>query len=452
MMPNRHSLFWRLALVLVAFFLLSVWLSWTWGRSAELKGYYLSAEARSALADYARRAERAWLDDGREGIDRWLAEPRQQALDWVVVLDGRLQSLGSRPLTTEEAERLTFLRGVDWPMSSRSLSRPFISLRFPEHPEQGRVVLRLPAEFVPPGLSPAKRLVTHGLVPAGLALLLGVLLYRRWVVPLGRLRAQANALRGNDLTARTQAEISRRSDELGDLGRAFDHMAERLDEHMVLQRQLLRDLSHELRTPLARLQVAAEGTLPAQLLRERLEQEVQGMQQLVDNTLELAWMDTERPVLALEDISIPALWDLLVENARFESGWAAERFRSEWQPQCTCPGPGEPAAQRHPAFPGGRRDPPAWSARRKLLVALPGRPGRGCGRAPVGDHLPPVHPTVFGTYRQGLRPGTEHCPSRRGAPGRPPMGGSRRSGAAPVPGAAFCLARRRCLYILPRCK
>ena len=40
MMPNRHSLFWRLALVLVAFFLLSVWLSWTWGRSAELKGYY----------------------------------------------------------------------------------------------------------------------------------------------------------------------------------------------------------------------------------------------------------------------------------------------------------------------------------------------------------------------------------------------------------------------------
>ncbi|HHO8130285.1 TPA: sensor histidine kinase PirS, partial [Pseudomonas aeruginosa] len=118
-MPNRHSLFWRLALVLVAFFLLSVWLSWTWGRSAELKGYYLSAEARSALADYARRAERAWLDDGREGIDRWLAEPRQRALDWVVVLDGRLQSLGSRPLTTEEAERLTFLRGVDWPMSSR---------------------------------------------------------------------------------------------------------------------------------------------------------------------------------------------------------------------------------------------------------------------------------------------------------------------------------------------
>ena len=71
MMPNRHSLFWRLALVLVAFFLLSVWLSWTWGRSAELKGYYLSAEARSALADYARRAERAWLDDGRKGIDHW---------------------------------------------------------------------------------------------------------------------------------------------------------------------------------------------------------------------------------------------------------------------------------------------------------------------------------------------------------------------------------------------
>lgn len=338
MMPNHHSLFWRLALLLVAFFLLSVWLSWTWGRSAELKGYYLSAEARASLEDYARRAEQAWLDGGRAGVDRWLAEPRQRALDWVVVLDGRLQSLGSRPLTEEEAERLTFLRGIDWPMSSRSLSRPFMNLRFPGHPRQGRVVLRLPAEFVPPGLSPAKRLVTHGLVPAGLALLLGVLLYRRWIVPLGRLRAQANALRGNDLTARTQPRITRRSDELGDLGRAFDHMAERLDEHMVLQRQLLRDLSHELRTPLARLQVAAESELSTEALRARLEQEVQGMQQLVDNTLELAWLDTERPALALEDISLPALWDLLVENARFESGWAAERLRSDLPEDCVVRG------------------------------------------------------------------------------------------------------------------
>ena len=326
MMPNRHSLFWRLALVLVAFFLLSVWLSWTWGRSAELKGYYLSAEARSALADYARRAERAWLDDGREGIDRWLAEPRQRALDWVVVLDGRLQSLGSRPLTTEEAERLTFLRGVDWPMSSRSLSRPFISLRFPEHPEQGRVVLRLPAEFVPPGLSPAKRLVTHGLVPAGLALLLGVLLYRRWIVPLGRLRAQANALRGNDLTARTQAEISRRSDELGDLGRAFDHMAERLDEHMVLQRQLLRDLSHELRTPLARLRIAHDSELPPEQLRQRLDREIGDMQRLLEDTLDLAWMDTERPQLPTEPVLALSVWEALRDDACFESGWDPARL------------------------------------------------------------------------------------------------------------------------------
>lgn len=44
-----------------------------------------------------------------------------------------------------------------------------------------------------------------------------------------------------------------------------------------------------------------------QLLRERLKQEMQGMQQLVDDTLELAWMGTERPVLTLEDVSIPAL-------------------------------------------------------------------------------------------------------------------------------------------------
>ena len=70
--PGRHSLFWRLAVALVAFCLLLIWLSWSWGKQVERHSYYLSAEAREVLGDYAREAERAWRSGGAAGIDAWL--------------------------------------------------------------------------------------------------------------------------------------------------------------------------------------------------------------------------------------------------------------------------------------------------------------------------------------------------------------------------------------------
>ena len=43
-MLSRHSLFWRLAALLVGFCLLMVWLVWYWGGSVERLGYYLRAD------------------------------------------------------------------------------------------------------------------------------------------------------------------------------------------------------------------------------------------------------------------------------------------------------------------------------------------------------------------------------------------------------------------------
>jgi hypothetical protein len=57
----------------------------------------------------------------------------------------------------------------------------------------------------------------------------------------------------------TQARAAlKRDDELGDVGRAFDEMAERTSAVLQAQRRLMGDVSHELRTPLARIRVALE--------------------------------------------------------------------------------------------------------------------------------------------------------------------------------------------------
>jgi two-component system sensor histidine kinase PfeS len=111
-------------------------------------------------------------------------------------------------------------------------------------------------------------------------------------------------------------------------------MSERLQSTVALQQQLLRDLSHELRTPLSRLRVACDSEQELEPLRERLGREIDGMQRLVEDTLQLAWLDTERSPLPAEEIQIQALWDMLRENACFESGWPASRLQCGLEADC----------------------------------------------------------------------------------------------------------------------
>ena len=50
------------------------------------------------------------------------------------------------------------------------------------------------------------------------------------------------------------------------------------------------------------------------------------MRTLVDDTLALGWQDTDTGTADLESLSLPVLWEMIVENAAFESGWDKCRF------------------------------------------------------------------------------------------------------------------------------
>jgi signal transduction histidine kinase len=78
---------------------------------------------------------------------------------------------------------------------------------------------------------------------------------RRLVSPLEDLAEAARQFGAGNTGARADLH---REDELGDVGRAFDDMADRTAALIVSQRQLMADVSHELRTPLARIRVALE--------------------------------------------------------------------------------------------------------------------------------------------------------------------------------------------------
>ena len=81
------------------------------------------------------------------------------------------------------------------------------------------------------------------------------------VNPLRQLRTTVREFGSGNLTLRTRPT---RHDELGDLGRDFDLMADRIETLLTSERRLLQDVSHELRTPLARLVLALELKRPEQ--------------------------------------------------------------------------------------------------------------------------------------------------------------------------------------------
>ena len=91
------------------------------------------------------------------------------------------------------------------------------------------------------------------------------LLARQMARPMEKLRTAIRRFAAGDLDQRVSHALGHRRDEIGELARDFDAMAERIATLLSSQQRLLRDISHELRSPLARQQIAIG------LVRERVD-------------------------------------------------------------------------------------------------------------------------------------------------------------------------------------
>ncbi|GFM83120.1 two-component sensor histidine kinase [Pseudomonas cichorii] len=330
-LPNRHSLLWKLIGGLALLCLLMASLQTDLNRRLNEATERLSEPTKRALTDYARRAEAAWQKHGASGVDEVLRELRSREKVWAVVVDKQQNSLSSQPLTEPELERLHFVRRLDG-MVGRPGGVPTFYIPFKD--TEARLVMDLPGHFHPRQHNELWDLLLQKVLPASLALLLAALLYRILISPIVILHRQANALSTGDLAARVEPQVAERRDELGELARAFNHMAGRLENTVVFQRRLLRTLSHELRTPLSRLRAAGERELDIDTMRQRQEREVQIMEKLISDTLELVWLDTERPALPLETVEVKELWNLLCEDVCFETNWPMERLPCDLPSDC----------------------------------------------------------------------------------------------------------------------
>lgn len=152
--------------------------------------------------------------------------------------------------------------------------------------------------------------------------------------PIRSLRAAFEAAASGHLEQGVGRAMGNRRDELADLGRDFDRMAQQLKTLMDSQQRLLHDVSHELRSPLARLQ-AAIGLARQQPERiedslMRIDRESVRMDRLVSELLALSRLDAGMAGRLDESVDVGELLNTVVEDARFEAG--ARQCRIEFAP------------------------------------------------------------------------------------------------------------------------
>ena len=137
--------------------------------------------------------------------------------------------------------------------------------------------------------------------------------------PLRRLAGAVRRFGSGDLTVRVGM---RRHDEIGELGRAFDSMAARIQTLLTAERQLLQDVSHELRSPLARLSLAAElvgkdGDRAAAVAR--LRRETDRLSDLVSSLLQMTTAEGDPEAFSVEDVCLSDILREVVRDSQMEA-------------------------------------------------------------------------------------------------------------------------------------
>ena len=288
------------------------------------------------------------VEDLNQAIERMQRErfqsvPLHEALDRnsrgirgrlvaVDIRDNRLVSGGGPPLRDNDKEDLLRLVNQTSPIAVKRGAFKILGPVFFERDNSRfalfAVKLDMPEKQTPPVLLfLAIALIT--------TTLLSWLFAKTLTNPILHIQGSAKRLASGDWQTRV-GKAAKRQDELGQLARDFNKMAEQLESMWGAQKRLLADVSHELRSPLARLQMALglahqQNVDPATL--SRVEREADRMEALVSQLLTLSRAEAGEATMHKHALSL-VLNDVLTD-ANFEAANKNKQLRIDDIPKKT---------------------------------------------------------------------------------------------------------------------
>jgi signal transduction histidine kinase len=150
----------------------------------------------------------------------------------------------------------------------------------------------------------------------------GILGWLAWigiVSPIRKIAATIAVFGQGNLSLRIH---SPRKDEVGQLGRSFNQMAERLERLIVSERKLLADISHELRSPLARLKFAvklARTSEDSKMALDRIERDINRIASLVTEIIEMTSIEDDPAAQKMAAVPFQEVIDEVVRDCSLEA-------------------------------------------------------------------------------------------------------------------------------------
>ncbi len=159
------------------------------------------------------------------------------------------------------------------------------------------------------------------------------LLSRYLTQPLRSLGMAAKSIATGKLNTRVGHLRGHHKDEIAQLSKEFDRMAEQLETLVNSKERLLQDISHELRSPLARLQIAIElGRNKTQHLADsefnRMELECSRLNVLITEVLDFARLEKSTTELNLTETDLSELLFNIINDANYEVGEDTPRVQA----------------------------------------------------------------------------------------------------------------------------
>lgn len=257
------------------------------------------------------------------GVDATLREVSAAAKRRVVLVapDGKPVGLAPESLAQSRVEigpghLLTVeLRNAESTQKMQVVNAPHADMRGSDGTAWGTVYFGAPSDSSRSAILPdksslfstlLKRLIPALVIVLLLALLATIGLSRRILRPLEKMKIAVQQMERGDLTQRVEV-IS--SDEIGDLARAFNSMAENLSRTEQLRRNMVADVAHELRTPLTNIRCQIEAIEDGLAVSNRevlssLHEETMLLSRMIDDLRDLALADAGQLVIDPQPVSL----------------------------------------------------------------------------------------------------------------------------------------------------
>lgn len=308
--------FWLAAAAMIGALNLMLWFSFVQDPNPERR--------RGALGEslnlYAESAVQVYDSEGPQAFEQFVNRSLKEAGTEIELFDGDVKSL-TAPTPTDAYSVAAEIKQTQQHISHvTSLGR--ITWGRPVVAPSGRLfifVTRLRQPYVFRGLPPwgiGLSILAAGVISYLLALYL--------TSPVKKLKSVVQSFAEGNLDARVAPQLGGRHDELADLGREFDHMAERIAALISSQKRLLADISHELRSPLARLTVALElarknTTGKGASALDRIEMESERVNTLVGQLLALTRLESGAERVPPETVLLEDVVQQVIDDGNYEA-------------------------------------------------------------------------------------------------------------------------------------